>query len=353
MMKDRLTRDELFMYRCIELAKLGAGNVAPNPMVGAVLVYEEKIIGEGFHENYGQAHAEVNCINSVSEENKSFISRSTLYVSLEPCTHHGKTPPCSDLIIQYKIPKVVISIRDPFKEVNGKGIEKLRSAGVEVIHGILEEQCKELNKRFFTFHTHHRPYVLLKWAQTADGKMSSGTGERLYISNEITNRLVHKWRSEEAAILVGTNTALLDDPALNVRSWTGTDPVRLVIDMGLGLPSHLKLFDESQRTIVFNTIKHQEDGNPGYYQVTADVSLVRQLLNACYQLNIQSILVEGGSKMLQSFIDDGCWDEARVITNTSLFSPAGLSSPVLTNGKNLYNQKIGTDEVAYFRNEGR
>ena len=263
---------EVYMRRCLELATLGCGNVAPNPMVGAVLVFNDRVIGEGYHQKYGEAHAEVNCIDSVAEADKKLISSSTLYVSLEPCAHFGKTPPCADLIIQHKIPRVIIGCRDPFKEVDGKGIEKLKAAGVHIETGILEDDCRELNKRFFSFHTKQRPYVILKWAQTADGfiaatnhppgertlKESAEKKERLHISNEYSNRLVHKWRSEEAAILIGTNTALLDDPELTTRLWPGRSPVRLILDMDLRLPAHLKIFDRSVRTIVFNSIKEEE-----------------------------------------------------------------------------------------------
>ena len=270
------------MWRCLELARLGGGYTAPNPMVGAVLVYEDRVIGEGYHQVYGQAHAEVNCVNSVAAEDVPLISRSTLYVSLEPCAHFGKTPPCADLIIRMRIPRVVVGCRDPFPQVNGKGIEKLLAAGVEVRVGVLEEECMELNRRFFTFNTLHRPYIVLKWAQSANGRIAGaklawrrhgcgswragggvggwealgeGVGERVLISNEYTNRLVHKWRSEEAAILVGTRTALADDPSLTVRLWSGPDPVRLVIDKELVLPASLQLFDGKVRTIVFNMVK--------------------------------------------------------------------------------------------------
>jgi diaminohydroxyphosphoribosylaminopyrimidine deaminase / 5-amino-6-(5-phosphoribosylamino)uracil reductase len=341
---------EQYMYRCLELAKLGAGNVAPNPMVGAVLVYEGRIIGEGFHQQYGQSHAEVNCLNNVAEADRNLIDRSTLYVSLEPCAHFGKTPPCTDLIIQNKIPKVVIGTRDPFEAVNGKGIEKLLAAGIEVIQNVLEDECRELNKRFFIFHQLHRPYILLKWAQTADGKIGSGTDQRLMISNEYTNRMVHKWRSQESAILIGTNTALQDDPSLNVRSWKGNNPVRLVIDMNLSLPSSLKVFNGKQRTIVFNKIKHEEQDTLSYYQLTNEISLVHQLLHACYQLNIQSVLVEGGAKLLQSFIDESSWDEARIITNTTLHAGKGLAAPVIPASTELRKENIHTDSIAYFAN---
>ena len=328
---------EHYMSRCFELAKLGAGYVAPNPMVGAVLVCNDRIIGEGWHQRYGQAHAEVNCIASVSEEDRSLIASSIMYVSLEPCAHYGKTPPCADLIIRYHIPHVVIGCRDPFTEVDGKGIDKLKAAGIDVEVGILEEEAKELNKRFFTFHTQHRPYIILKWAQTADGFIAAspvndngnGKTDRLLISNDLSNRMVHRWRSEEAAILVGTNTALLDNPALTNRLWDGPSPVRLVVDMDLRLPHELQLFDGSQRTIVFNTIKHKEDGNLLYYQVTHDVSLVPQILNALYRLQLQSVLVEGGASLLQSFIAENCWDEARVIVNNDLIIKKGLPAPVI------------------------
>ncbi len=340
---------EQYIKRCIELAKLGAGNVAPNPMVGAVLVHQNKIIGEGYHQQFGEAHAEVNCINSVAEENRQLISVSTLYVSLEPCTHFGKTPPCVDLIIKNKIPKVVIGSRDPFEQVDGKGIEKLRNAGIEVQFPVLGVESLELNKRFFTFHQQRRPYILLKWAQSADAKISSGTAERLMISNEISNRLVHKWRSEEQAILVGTNTSLLDNPSLNVRSWQGKDPIRLVIDMDLSLPSNLKFFDQSQPTIIFNTLNHLEGEKLSYYQIENNADVIKQILKACHQMNIQSILVEGGAKLLQSFIDNGYWDEARVITNTILFVGSGLPAPYLNNAQLVKQEQLLTDSISYFR----
>lgn len=320
---------EYYMQRCLELAQKGAGYVAPNPMVGAVLVYDERIIGEGYHQKYGEAHAEVNCIASVKEEDKRFISRSMLYVSLEPCSHYGKTPPCADLIIKNKIPRVIVGCRDPFIEVDGKGIEKLKAAGINVELGILEDECKELNKRFFTFHTQHRPYIILKWAQTADKKIASNGNERLLISNEYSNRLVHKWRSEEASILIGTNTALLDDPSLTTRLWSGPSPIKLVVDMELQLPDTLNIFNGEVKTIVFNSKIHEEKENVIYYQVTKYVSLIQQITNALYQMKIQSVLVEGGARLLQSFIDEEMWDEARVISNRQLVIDKGLSAPEL------------------------
>ncbi len=350
------------MYRCIELANRGAGHVAPNPMVGAVLVYDDKVIGEGWHQRYGEAHAEVNCIaNAVENGYAELVSQSILYVSLEPCAHFGKTPPCTDLIIKNKIPKVVTGCRDPFNEVNGKGIEKLIAAGVETEVGILGDQCKELNKRFFTFHTKKRPYIILKWAETADGKIAaplnppeggtSGNPEnsRLHISNEYTNRLVHKWRSEEAAILVGTNTALLDDPELTTRSWPGPSPVRLVVDMELKLPSHLKIFNRHAKTIIFNGIKHDEKTHPLYYKVRREENLIDQILSALYKLNIQSVLVEGGAKLLQSFIDGGVWDEVRRIGNRQLAIGNGVAAPELRNHFTKEIIKYSSDIIEIFK----
>ncbi len=337
------------MQRCLELAQLGAGHVAPNPMVGAVLVHEGKIIGEGWHWQYGEAHAEVNAISQAVQNGQAGkISQSTLYVSLEPCAHFGKTPPCADLIIQHKISRVVIACRDPFEQVNGKGIEKLKAAGVQVELGILEKEAVALNKRFFTFHEQQRPYIILKWAETADGFIAAEGEMRLLISNEYSNRLVHKWRSEEAGIMIGTNTALLDDPSLTVRSWTGQSPVRLVLDMNLRLHASLKVFNKEVRTVVFNTVKQQEEDKLLYYQLKKEESLLPQLLKALYELKIQSVLVEGGARLLQSFIDAGCWDEARVIRNDQLHIGKGLNSPQLSNAILKQETSIATDTLRIF-----
>jgi diaminohydroxyphosphoribosylaminopyrimidine deaminase / 5-amino-6-(5-phosphoribosylamino)uracil reductase len=356
-----MTCEELYMHRCLELARSGAGSVAPNPMVGAVLVYENRIIGEGYHQQYGGAHAEPNCIAAVNEQDKHLIERSTLFVSLEPCAHFGKTPPCADLIIENKIPGVVIGCRDPFVEVNGKGIEKLRAAGIQVQLGVLENECRELNKRFFTFHTQHRPHIILKWAQTLDNKVGNEDYSRVLISNEYTNRLVHQWRSEEMAIAVGTNTALYDDPELTTRLSPGKNPVRIVVDMDLKLPDSLKVFDSKAPTIVFNTKEHNlplqkisvnelAQIEIGYYQVTEDVSLVHQMINALYRMNIQSVLIEGGSYLLQSFIDEGIWDEARVITNEQLSIGAGLPAPVLKHEKLRNSEHVFSDVIRTYKN---
>lgn len=347
------------MQRCLQLAELASGDVAPNPVVGAVLVYDDRIIGEGYHKVYGQAHAEVACIASVKAEDQHLISHSTLYVSLEPCAHFGKTPPCADLIIEKRIPKVIIGCRDPFYEVNGKGIERLQAAGLEVELGVLEEDCRNLNKRFFTYHIEHRPFIALKWAQTADGFIAHENHDRLLISNGYTARLVHKWRSEEMAIVVGTNTALFDDPQLSTRHWPGNNPVRIVVDLNLRLPSTLQLFNGERPTIVFNKHRHNlpfekasltqlREIGVGYYQVTEDVSLVHQLLNGLYRLGIQSILVEGGTQLLQSFIDEGLWDEMRVITNQQLAIGNGLPAPQIRNGKISKTETLLSDTIRFY-----
>lgn len=343
-----VTTDEKYMSRCIQLAKLGAGNVAPNPLVGAVLVYENKITGEGYHQQFGQAHAEVNCINNVNEKDKSLIERSTMYVSLEPCAHHGKTPPCADLIIKNKIKKVVIGCQDIYKEVAGKGIEKLRNAGTEVITGVLENECKELNQRFFTFHQKQRPYIILKWAQSANGKTGSDNHERILISNNYGNRLVHKWRSEEAAILVGTNTILKDDPSLTTRLWKGKNPLRIVIDKKLKLPASSKIFNEEADTIIFNSIKNYSEKNIHFIKLN-DKDFLRGMLHFLYENNIQSILVEGGTKTLQSFIDADLWDAARIITNEKMIIENGNAAPEMKNFSFIQQEKYFTDLISYYQ----
>ncbi len=341
------------MHRCLQLARLGAGTVAPNPMVGAVLVHEGVIIGEGHTQPYGQAHAEVMCINSVSEANTKFISAATLYVSLEPCAHFGKTPPCADLIIKNKIPHVIIACRDIYKEVNGKGIEKLKAAGINVTTGVLEKEALELNKRFFIFHQQQRPYIILKWAQSNNKKIAGADDKRIFISNEFTNHLVHQWRSEEAAIMVGTNTALKDNPALTTRLCPGKNPLRLVIDMDLKLPASLQLFDGTAKAIVFNGLKQSGEEKISFYKINKDENIVPQILNALHHLQIQSVIIEGGAKLLQSFIDDNLWDEARVITNTTMQIPEGIAAPVLKNKQITAEEIILTDTIEYFINNNR
>ena len=338
--------DEQYMSRCIQLAELGAGNVAPNPMVGAVLVYDDKIIGEGYHKKYGEAHAEVNCINSVEEKNQHLIEKSTIYVSLEPCAHYGKTPPCADLIIKNNIPKVVIGTKDIYKEVAGAGIEKLKNAGIEVLTGVLENECIDLNKRFFTFHQKQRPFIILKWAQSSNRKIGSER-ERILISNDYSNRLVHRWRSEEAAILVGTNTALKDDPLLTTRLWKGKNPIRIVIDKNLKLPHELKIFSKTTNTIIFNSLKNTIEENVEYIKLE-NKNFLEEILRTLYKLNIQSVLVEGGAKTLQSFIDAGLWDEARVITNEEMIIESGIDAPEIKSFKLIKQERYFSDLINYY-----
>lgn len=330
--------------------------MAPNPMVGAVLVYEDRIIGEGWHQVFGGPHAEVNCLQSVKDADHALIEQSTLYVSLEPCAHFGKTPPCTDLIIHHRIPKVVIGCRDPFSEVDGRGIEKLRENGVEVITDVLAQECRELNKRFFCFHTKQRPFVILKWAQTMDGIMGL-RNQRLLISNEYSNRLVHRWRAEEAAILVGSGTALADDPALTNRLWPGPDPIRIVLDRTLQLPLDLKLFDGSVKTIVLNTVKQEEKGSLVYYQLPETTDLLPAILTALYQLKILSVLVEGGADLLQSFIKSDSWDEIRRITSgrddfPTFETDQVVMAPPLPMAGKISEEMMGLDRVEVFGRVG-
>lgn len=341
--------DAIYMQRAIELAMRGAGYVAPNPLVGAVLVHDGRIIGEGWHESYGAAHAEVNCLQSVKEEDRDLIASSVLYVTLEPCSHFGKTPPCADMIVEKNIQKVVIGNLDPFPEVNGRGVEKLRDAGVEVVSGVEADACAEMNKRFLTFHKAERPYIILKWAQTADLKIAGPSEERLMITGDLANRLVHKWRSEEVAILVGTNTALLDDPALTTRLWSGRHPIRAVVDMDLRLPSHLKLFNRRTPTLVFNTRIHDKQENLWMYQVSRGSNLVYQIAQAFCHLKLQSVIVEGGGLLLQSFIDAGLWDEIRMITNKNIISPGGLTAPAMPEAIKVDELILGADVITTYR----
>ena len=336
------------MHRCLQLAKLGMGYVAPNPMVGAVLVYENRIIGEGYHQQYGGPHAEVNCINSVVEKDKELISQSTLYVSLEPCAHYGKTPPCANLIIANKIPKVVIGCKDLFAKVNGKGITLLQEAGIQVTVGLLEKECIELNKRFFTFHQFQRPYIVLKWAQSINGIIGSNSDERLMISNECTNRIVHRWRSEESAIMVGSNTVLKDNPKLNNRLWSGNQPIRMLLDREGKVHSNCYILDSSQKTIIFNSFINKEDGATTFHQLNTNQDVLLQIMEYAYRHNIQSMLIEGGATLLQLFIDHHFWDEARVITNTSLHVNEGIQAPCLSKSKLIKQENILTDLISYY-----
>ena len=325
-----MTKDEKYIARCIQLAKNGLCNAAPNPMVGAVIVHNDTIIGEGYHIRCGEPHAEVNAIRSVKDE--SLLKESTIYVSLEPCSHYGKTPPCADLIINKGIPRVVVGCQDPFALVAGRGIQKMRDAGIEVKVGVLVEECRQLIRRFITFHTEKRPFITLKWAESADGFIDLGrTGGQPYIfSSPLTSMLVHKRRAEHSAILVGRRTALLDNPSLTVRSWYGKSPVRLVIDKNLTLPEHLSLFDGNTRTFVFTQRKDTKNHpNVEYIQLNFNQDILPQIFEVLYREKLQSLMVEGGSILLQSFIDAGYWDEA-YIEHSSDHLTNGIEAPKLT-----------------------
>ncbi len=342
---------EKYMHRCIELARLGAGAVSPNPMVGCVIVNQGKIIGEGYHQQFGEAHAEVNAIQSV--KNQDLLSKSTLYVTLEPCSHYGKTPPCTDRILAVKIPRVIIGIPDPYKEVAGKGIHQLTKAGVTVQTGILEPECLELNKRFITFHTKKRPYIILKWAQTLDGFMdldrdAERYGEPTWITGETALRVVHKIRSQEDAILVGTATAEKDNPSLTVYRWAGRNPVRIVIDRTLRLNKNLKLFDPAAPTLVFNAHTSGIDGNIRYVKIDFSGNLLPRLLHELYTLNIQSLLIEGGRKTLQAFIHTGLWDEAFIFSGNQLFCK-GIKAPLIQ-GQLIAEEQLDDDRLKQVKN---
>lgn len=336
------------MRRCFQLAESALGEVAPNPIVGAVLVHDDRIIGEGFHRKYGAAHAEVNAINAVKEADRPLIPYATMYVSLEPCAHFGKTPPCADLLVREHVKRVVIANRDPFPDVDGKGIGKLRTAGIEVTTGLLEEEGWWLNRRFFTFHTQQRPYIVLKWAQTANGIIGT-PGERLLISNQFTNRLVHKWRSEEAAILVGKNTALEDNPRLDNRYWQGSAPVRILMDPALEVPDKAHIYNNAAPSIIINHQAERTVGNIAWLKADASRPLATEVCRLLYEQNIQSVLVEGGAKTLTSFLEADLYDEVRIITNETLTVNQGIKAPVPGKLVHLDTQRIGSDTVTVFR----
>ena len=348
-----MTNDELYMQRCIELAKKGLGYTAPNPLVGSVVVHNNTIIGEGFHRKYGEAHAEANAIHSVAE--KSLLAESTIYVNLEPCSHFGKTPPCADLIINSGIKKVVIGCVDPFAQVAGRGIARLRNHGCDVTVGVLKPQNLKLNKRFFTFHEKKRPYIILKWAQTTDGFIDTlrtpASGENaLRISGNLALSLVHKWRSEESAIMVGTNTALADNPRLNVRYWTGPHPVRIVVDKNHTLPPNLRIFDKEHNTYVINeSINHSEHNlNLVELPFIHEKIELNSLLEFLHQAEIQSVIIEGGQKLLQDFIQSGFWDEARILVSPA-FLDKGVMAPNLP-FENCTSTMIGIDRLVFCKN---
>lgn len=333
-----MNSNEKYIKRCIELAKNGLGTTYPNPLVGSVIVYNNEIIGEGWHRKSGEPHAEVNAVNSVKD--KSLLPKSTIYVSLEPCSHFGKTPPCCDLIIAHKIPNVVIGTIDPFDKVAGNGIKKLIEAGKNVTVGVHEDECNELNKRFFTFHNKKRPYIILKWAESKDGfvaPLSKENQKPVWITNEYSRQLVHKWRSEEQAILVGTNTVIDDNPSLTTRDWSGNHPIRIVLDQNNRIPKESHIFDNQAKTIVLSAPK---------IDFSNDIS--SQIAKVLFENNIQSVIIEGGRQTLQTFIDANLWDEARIFRG-SIFLENGIKAPLL---KSKWRKKtaILDDELLIFTN---
>lgn len=341
---------EKYLARCIELAKNGLGTTYPNPMVGSVIVYKDQIIGEGWHKKAGEPHAEVNAVNSVKD--KSLLQKATIYVSLEPCSHFGKTPPCCDLIIRNKIPNVVIGTVDPNEKVAGNGIKKLLEAGINVTVGVLENECNALNKRFFTFHQQKRPYVILKWAESQDGFIAPNERNEqkpVWITNPYSRQLVHKWRSEEQAILVGTKTAIDDNPKLDVRDWSGNNPVRIVLDKDNRIPTDRFLLDNQIKTIVFC----QADTNTNRENLIFEVidfkqNTARKILKFLFQHQIQSVIIEGGRQTLQTFIDENLWDEARIFKGKTIFKN-GTKAPYLQTNTNQ-KQFILEDELIIFTN---
>ena len=347
--------DPLFMQRALQLAKNGLGVTAPNPMVGAVVVYNDKIIGEGYTSAYGGPHAEVNAINAVAD--KTYLAKSTLYVTLEPCSHFGKTPPCADLIIKYKIPNVVIGVLDPHDKVMGKGVTRLKSAGCNVMVGVLRDACIEHHRRFLTFHQKHRPYVILKWAETSDGFMAplatkrSDKPQPFWISNSYSKQLVHKWRSEEQAILVGTHTVLEDNPRLDVRKWYGKSPTRVILDRKLKLQGEYHVFDQSVKTIVITEIEDASRWRKGIDYEVFDFSdnMPEQICHVMHKYTITSILIEGGGQTLQTFITAKLWDEARVFIGQNTFGE-GLKGPKFS-GNKYSTRQIESDILNIYSND--
>lgn len=342
---------EKYIKRCIQLAQNGLGTTYPNPMVGSVIVYENQIIGEGWHKKAGEPHAEVNAVNSVKD--KALLKKATIYVSLEPCSHFGKTPPCCDLIIANGIPNVVVGIVDPNEKVAGKGIKKLIEAGINVTVGVLEDECNELNKRFFTFHQKKRPYIILKWAESQDGflapeKIFNQDRKPVWITNQYSRQMVHKWRTEEQAILVGTQTVIDDNPKLNARDWSGNNPVRVVIDQNGRIDKSSFIFDETVKTIVFSKDQQTSTENTQFENIDFESNIIPQILDVLYTNQIQSIIIEGGRQTLQSFIDENLWDEARIFIGKSRFE-SGTKAPVIL-GKSSIKTTILTDELIEIRN---
>lgn len=343
---------ERYIKRCIALAKNGFGTTYPNPMVGSVIVYNDQIIGEGWHKKAGEPHAEVNAVRSVKD--KSLLKKATIYVSLEPCSHFGKTPPCCDLIIANEIPNVVVGTVDPNEKVAGNGIKKLIAAGANVTVGILEKECHELNKRFFTFHNKKRPYIILKWAESQDGflapeKQADQERKPIWITNAYSRQLVHKWRSEEQAILAGTQTVVDDNPKLNTRDWSGNSPVRVVLDQNNRISRDSFIFDDSVKTIIFTKSEINFSAeNTTFEIIDFNQNIIPQVLAVLHQNQIQSIIIEGGLNTLQAFIDQDMWDEARIFIGKTSFG-TGTRTPILQK-KTTTKTYIQNDELIYVRN---
>ncbi|PWJ42576.1 bifunctional diaminohydroxyphosphoribosylaminopyrimidine deaminase/5-amino-6-(5-phosphoribosylamino)uracil reductase RibD [Sediminitomix flava] len=337
---------ESFMNRALELALLGFGKVSPNPIVGCVIVKDGKIIGEGYHKVYGGPHAEVNAVNSVI--NKEDIKGSDVYVTLEPCSHYGKTPPCADLLVKHLPKKVIVCNLDPNPLVAGRGMKKLEDAGIETEVGVLEDKGLEINRRFFTFMQEKRPYIILKWAQTADGYVARKNFDSKWISNSFSRKMVHKWRAEEDSIMVGRNTAQYDNPSLNVRDWQGKDPVRVVIDSELKLSKDLNLFDQTIPTLCYNLKQDLEDGLVTYIKVEKE-NYLSAIFTDLFERKLQSIIIEGGSYLLQKCIDENFWDEARVFMAKTTFGD-GIKAPSLKNAKFISENELQGDKLQVLRN---
>lgn len=345
-----MSKDELWMQRCLDLAVLGTGKTSPNPMVGAVIINNDKIIGEGYTSPYGGPHAEVNAIQSVidhyGEKSKELFKESTIYVSLEPCAHFGKTPPCADLVVSKGFKRAVIACQDPYAKVNGLGIQKLKDAGIEVELGILEEKAKWVNRRFFTRLKEFRPYVILKWAETADGYFAPLGNVQRWISNKASKQLVHKWRTEEDAVLVGKGTAKADNPSLTVREWEGRNPKRILIDKNLEITNDFNLYNTEAETLIFNAEVTDWRANIKLIALeNFDLYLPQQILYQLYLMDVQSIIIEGGKKTLDMFIDAGLWDEARVFRSNEKWGE-GMVSPKIS-GKMIDHIKVGTDSLLF------
>jgi diaminohydroxyphosphoribosylaminopyrimidine deaminase/5-amino-6-(5-phosphoribosylamino)uracil reductase len=337
---------EFYIKRCIELAQKATGKTYPNPLVGAVIVHNGKIIGEGFHQKAGEPHAEINAINSV--KNPELLPESTIYVSLEPCAHFGKTPPCSFKLREIGFKKVVIGAMDSHDKVNGKGKKILMDAGIETLSGILENKCRELNKRFFTFHEKKRPFIILKWAESNDGFIDKNL-QPTKISNELASQLVHQIRSEEHAILVGTQTALIDNPSLTTRLVEGRNPVRILIDFDLKVPQDFKIYNDEAPTLVFNQEKEADEGNIKFIKISKE-NFLEELMQKLFENQIQSVLVEGGSRTLQTFINANLWDETIIIKNENLILENGTKAPNFEG--NLTEEKIFRDnKISFYRNK--